>query len=308
MQNGDVGSGPLAGPQLRIRLFGTTEVVTRRGVRATGFGGVKPRQVLEVLATTPGQPVAKEKLADVIWEGVPPRSYMATLESYVSLLRRGLEEARGQHSAIRTTTAGYVLDMGKATVDLDETCRLIDLARRSSGSAAISLVGSALDLAHGELLASAPYSRWAGEQRATLNTELATACDHAAEVALDHGDHAEAIRLSREATLRDPLVEHAWQTLIRTYAAQGRFCEGLTAYQTLRGVLSAELGVEPAPTTRRLYQELLSALDAESDDYRTELSTLMVLLRQALEGVPGLTVPASDESLSGIAVRVLATA
>src|SRR3954465_7580885 len=74
-----------------IRLLGSTEAyVGGRRVAGRDFGGAKVRQVLEILALTPGRPVAKDQLAELLWEGAPPPSWLATLEAYVSQLRRAL--------------------------------------------------------------------------------------------------------------------------------------------------------------------------------------------------------------------------
>ena len=74
-----------------IKLFGPT-VISGAGSRLVGsdLGGSKPRQLLEMLALDLGAPVAKDLLAERLWDGRPPASYIATVESYVCSLRRRL--------------------------------------------------------------------------------------------------------------------------------------------------------------------------------------------------------------------------
>ena len=48
------------------------------------LGGVKPRQILAILALAAGRPVSKEHLADLLWDGEPPKGYRGTLESYAA--------------------------------------------------------------------------------------------------------------------------------------------------------------------------------------------------------------------------------
>ena len=67
---------------MQINIFGPTTAVTSNGViTSSGLGGVKPRQVLEILALSAGSPVSKDLLADLLWAGHPPRSHLGTLES-----------------------------------------------------------------------------------------------------------------------------------------------------------------------------------------------------------------------------------
>src|SRR5215217_5855697 len=98
--------GPVEGLRvlsaIRVELFGATAVVLPDGSRVTDLGGIKPRQVLEMLALSVGAPVSKDRLVEQLWGGNPPRTFMATLESYISLLRRRLGVGRGRGSALAT--------------------------------------------------------------------------------------------------------------------------------------------------------------------------------------------------------------
>ena len=55
---------------IEIKLFGTTVVDDGTSqVAGTALGGVKPRQLLEMLATDLGNPLSKDLLAERLWEG-----------------------------------------------------------------------------------------------------------------------------------------------------------------------------------------------------------------------------------------------
>src|SRR4051794_29501900 len=87
-------------PMMYVKLFGSPTVVTDHGsVSVTDLGGVKPRQILEILALSAGSPVPKDRLAELLWDGQPPKSYVATLEGYVCVLRRRLGQGRGRRAA-----------------------------------------------------------------------------------------------------------------------------------------------------------------------------------------------------------------
>lgn len=292
--------------KVRVQLLGTTTVTTSTGGRVTKFGGVKPRQLLGLLAVEPGRVMAKDKLADQIWDGAPPRAWQGTLESYVCVLRRAMGSA-GRDSVLRTTNTGYQLDPDRVVVDVVELRRLLKrAAAATSTTQRIGLAELAVDLAaHGELLASEDYAPWAVEHRGLLTRDLVHACVSAADVAHQSGAHAAAIRLARTSVARDRLAEPGWQVLMAALAAQDRHGEALRAYAQLREVLADELGIEPSAGCRGVYLNVLRSRPASRSD-RGELSTLMHLLRQTLEGVPGLVVPSEDGALSQVAVRVLA--
>src|SRR5262249_13322969 len=55
----------------------------------------------------------------------------------------------------------------------------------------------------------------------------------------------------------DPLREETHRILIRLYAQQGRLGDAARQYQACVSVLRAELGVEPAEETRRVYREIV---------------------------------------------------
>jgi DNA-binding SARP family transcriptional activator len=294
---------------LEIKLFGAMSVTTPNGtVTASELGGVKPRQILEILAISPGIPVPKHQLADLLWDGCPPRSYVSTLESYLCALRRKLGLERGRVSAIRTTNHGYVLDPAAATTDLHEFRALLQAAESADPRSALGLLESAVDLATWELLAGEPYARWASQERAVAQSELVGAATLAARHATSLGEPAVAVRMARMAVSVDVLAEEAWRLLMRAFWLSGRRSEALRAYSELRNTLGDELGADPAVETQALYLEILRDEPVPSSgpqsSGRDEVLMLMTLLRQAVESVPGLQVPRTDRALAEIAASL----
>ncbi|NUR08439.1 MAG: hypothetical protein HOQ22_18275 [Nocardioidaceae bacterium] len=294
---------------IRINLCGKTQVVTEDGVALEKLGGVKPRQVLEMLALSVGRPLSKDRLAQLLWDEEPPPSYVGTLESYVCVLRRILG-SKGRDSVIQTTTTGYLLRRDRVVVDIDMARRLLTRARTARAAEAERLVDSALAMLDGDLLASEPNAAWAHAQRTVHERETVDLLTDVAAHALGLGEPALALRLAAAVTRRDRLAERAWQIQLQALTDQRRYGEALAGYASLRETLRDELGTEPTAETRRLYEEVLSRSrhqDAEGSS-RAELATLVRLLRQALESTPGIRVPDRDEPLTALAVRVLQTA
>ena len=291
---------------MRVSLFGPTTVELADGTVVTDLGGIKPRQVLEMLALSVGTPVSKERLADQLWNGEPPRSYIGTLESYMSLIRRRLNVARGRGSAIATTSAGYVLDPLQVEVDVDQFRRLVQPTARTAPSTLLARTQEATQLVTGDLVAGEAYADWAVTERTLFSSEFVLACQRGAETALDLGQPDAAVELARRAIRCDPVNETSWQLLIRGLGAAGARNEALRAYLDFRRILVDELGSEPGPATRALYLELLQddADSAATQATPSEVKVLLRLLRNALETIPGVDLPRSDNSLGEIAALV----
>jgi DNA-binding SARP family transcriptional activator len=266
-----------------IKLFGPT-VISGAGSRlvASDLGGSKPRQLLEMLALDLGTPIAKDLLAERLWDGRPPASYIATVESYVCSLRRRLGLVGGRRGPLATTHHGYLLDPEHVRVDITAVRDLL-----AGGVADVTL---ALDMMAGELLADEPYAPWASEARESFSELLAEGCTRGAHEANERRESALAVRLAREATKRTYCAEPPVRELMRGLDANGERPQALQAYQTLREAMLDELGLEPGSDTQELYLSILRGDPADQDRQsdRDEVRTLLELLRRALEGDSGM--------------------
>ena len=77
--------------RLVIRIFGALEIVD--GERVLGprdLGGVRPKQLLEILLAARGHLVPVDRIADLIWDNQPPNDIAASIQTFVSVLRRRL--------------------------------------------------------------------------------------------------------------------------------------------------------------------------------------------------------------------------
>lgn len=298
---------------MHIYILGPTKVVTPGGVLgASGLGGVKPRQILEILAISAGTPVSKDLLADLLWEGCPPRGYLGTLESYVCVLRRCLGREGGRGAGVMTVPQGYLLDPEKHSVDLATFRALAHGVRAEAPDpvADLARLEQALDLVHGDLLSDETYAAWAIEERSRFHAELVTAASTAAAQALALGRADDACHWADTALAHDRFAEHAWRTLMRAMAATGRRAEALRAYSEVRNVLADELGTDPSRETTELYLELLQG-DAPGSagpagSARAEIQLLLRLLRQAVSSVAEVEVPRGDRALMQVAADLLA--
>jgi len=251
---------PATSAELRImyeiQLFGRLEVRTR-GVRLAGrdFGGVKPRHILALLALRGA--LRPAELAELLWDGRPPANHVATVQSYVSLLRRRLDpSALPRDSVIATGNGGYALVAERVRVDVARFDELVTVANGRTAGRALPPLTAAAHLADRPLLADERCT-WADAARAGYRARLLETLLAAAGYAVTAGRAREALALADRAVELDPLAECGWRTTMAAHRALGDRVAALRAYDRCRRELARGLGVEPSASTRALFLELL---------------------------------------------------
>jgi DNA-binding SARP family transcriptional activator/pimeloyl-ACP methyl ester carboxylesterase len=240
---------------IEARMFGPLAVRLNGGwLGPRDFGGAKPKQLLEILLLERGRAVAKDDLADRLWGAQLPDHVDASVETYVSVVRRRLGDAR---RLITTEPGGYCLSAQSVSVDLGEFDRLVQWAaavepveRRVKLEAAIALAG-------GEVLADEPYAEWALPVRAQYRERRLQAVVELAECCLALGDPRAAVEHAQESVATDPLLERAYRVLIVGHYVLGDQAEALRAYARCREALAHELGVVPLPETLSLHTAIV---------------------------------------------------
>lgn len=243
-----------------IHVFGMTSVRSpERMLQLTDLPGGKPRQVLEIVALARGAVVSKPVLADLLWAGHPPPRAIATLETYVAVLRRCLQPGTaGRDTIVGTIAGGYRLDPLRVRLDLDDFDELAAAAHRAAPVDAVTLWQRAADLAQRVVLEHEPHAEWAHATRVDYVRQSLQAAVRGAEAALDAGLLDDAIALARRATRQDPLAEDGWQALIEAQGRAGRPAEAARAAATCLEALARHLGVYPSPRTHRLLRTALT--------------------------------------------------
>ncbi|MGW7094377.1 BTAD domain-containing putative transcriptional regulator [Streptomyces sp. NPDC054874] len=226
------------------------------------LGSVKHRCVLAVLVHARGEPVAVDTLMERVWGDEPPPKGPATLQTYLSKLRRHLRDAVGplvrlDHMPPRL----YRLRMSDQN-DLD----LVRFQRFRAEAAvaaeqgrtdwAIGLLRTAESMWRGE-----PLTESSGEWAASVRTRLMEDHRHVREerirLELELGRHADLIGELRELATESPLAEGVVGSLMLALHRSGRHSEALELYRRTHARLREGLGMEPGPDLRALHQRIL---------------------------------------------------
>ncbi len=192
-----------------------------RDGEAVPLGPRLQRTLLAILVMEAGHVVPVDRLIDLLWGEEPPGAAIASLQAYISQLRRVLEperSARAPSQVLVTQDPGYVLRVADDQVD---ALLFQVLARKAHNdlaggrpAAAAARLEDAFALWHGDPLAEFADEPWAVPAVA----RLAEAHDLAAEDRIDAwlalGRHAEAATELEAMVQARPLRERRWAQLI----------------------------------------------------------------------------------------------
>ena len=249
---------------MRFRILGPLEVNT--GAGWTSISAPKWRSLLAYLLLSAGQPVSTDGLIDAVWGGSPPARATNLISIYVLRLRRLIGDTEGR--VIRTRAPGYQLQLGPDDLDSQHFGILMSQGRQALTAGqpdrAATLLAEALALWRGNALADVPASGFIEAEADRLNEVRLAALELRIEADMACGRHAMVIPDIKRLLADQPLKEGLWLLLMRALEGAGRRAEALTAYEQARTVISDELGVDPGPELRRLFQHLLSADSAEA--------------------------------------------
>jgi DNA-binding SARP family transcriptional activator len=259
----EVQSGGLA---LRIRLFGGLAI--EDGARTLGpkdLGGLRPKQVLEILLAARGHRVPTERLAEMLWGDEPPGNAAASIQTFVSVLRRALFTDRDTARRLVVTEAfAYRFATELIEFDLDAFDRLVARAKDEPPWVARRTLENALCLARGDVLEDEPYSDWADELRRDYQLRTLRAHLDGATIALGERDYSAALVHAEAAAAIDRFSDGSVRTAMLALYAEGRQHDALARYRTFRGALDDELGLTPSEAARSLEAAILRDEDPHS--------------------------------------------
>lgn len=267
----------------RIELDGlAVEIPTRKAVA-----------LLAYLAVT-GQPQSRERLAALFWPESDTEHARGALRAALAALRRNLgddwittegdvlsvrlggkdQEAgvRGQRITPVSQSAGSrrASEEGAGRMKLD-VARFRDQLAAVGGHAHATntacpacqvRLAAAADLYRGDFLAgftlpdSRDFEEWLFFEAEGLRRDLADVLQRLAASHAAGGELELAIAAARRWLGLDTLHEPAHRALMRLYALADQRAAGLRQYEECARVLAAEVGGQPGPETRALYDEI----------------------------------------------------
>jgi DNA-binding SARP family transcriptional activator/WD40 repeat protein len=257
---------------MRFLVLGPLEVAEEGG-DPLRIAGSKERKILACLIARAGRIVPTDALIDELWGEDPPRTAERTLGSYVSRLRRALEEGHspdGTPDIIRSRGDGYALTTDGHEIDAvrfeqlaDEGHRLVSAGRPDEAD---RMLEEALGLWRGDAYQEYRYTGFGGSEGERLEELRRSALEDRVDARLAGGDPGSLVADLEGMVREEPLRERRWGQLMLVLYRAGRQAEALQAFTRARAVLVDELGIEPGPDLQRLQAAILAhdpALDRQ---------------------------------------------
>jgi DNA-binding SARP family transcriptional activator len=245
--------------QARVQLCGrfAVELCGRRVDQ--DLPGRQGRLLFAYLVLSRPHPVSRDTLIDALWGESPPGSAGAALTVLVSKLRAavGADVVQGRSAlwvALPEPSHVDVDDALAAVHEAESRVALGDWERAWPAALSAQLVGKRQFLPEAD-------TPWADAWRRRLADVHVRAleCYVAACLGLGGTELPSAERAAQRLVEVAPLRESSQLLLMQVLATRGNVAEALRAYERLRGVLRDELGVDPSPAVREVYQQLLGS-------------------------------------------------
>ncbi|HSM55035.1 MAG TPA: tetratricopeptide repeat protein [Candidatus Sulfomarinibacteraceae bacterium] len=231
--------------QLHLSLLGPPQIELNG--KPLRLPSRKAQALLFYLAVT-GRAHPRERLAGLLWGGLPQEKAQRNLRVALSKLRRDLD-------------AYLLADRQSLAFNFDCPHRL-DVAQFQAACQEQQRRAAALyrgDFLEGFQVRNAPeFEEWVWLTRERLQQDLLQTLRALAAEAAEHADYATAIGDLRRILHIDPWREEAHRELMRLLALNGQRGQALAQFEQCRRILEEEFNVEPGPRTLALHKQIQS--------------------------------------------------
>jgi len=211
----------------------------------------KAQALLAYLAMAPGRRHSRDKLATLLWPATGDEHARQSLRQALVTLRRAL----GAHAILVADHRDVTLEGACLDIDVVRFEALMTESSVAAREAAAKLYQG--DLLEGIRVKEPPFEAWLQGERQRLRELAQQALLELLPHQLGSAPAGPAIRTALRLLALDPAQEAVHRDLMRLFERQGRRGDALRQYRLCVDALQRELGVEPQPETRRLYQEIV---------------------------------------------------
>ena len=243
----------LSPPEIQVCLLGPPRVEWHN--KPLAIPRSQARALLYRLATEP-RPIPRETLCFLFWPDTSEHTARSNLSRLVSILHHALplpealvteqDQIGLNHQHVQSDAALFrqLRDHWKTTGDIAFLRQAADLFREPF-LAGFSLPGSR------------EFDTWATLERESWNRAILEVLATLVEDQATKREIASAIGYAQRYLAIDSLSEEVHRRLIEFYALAGDRAAALRQYEQCLTVLERELGVDPLPVTRAIYQAVL---------------------------------------------------
>jgi DNA-binding SARP family transcriptional activator len=234
---------------LRVRLLGTVDLQLGNQPLPS-LDSARAESLLAYLLLHRDAPQPRQRLAFLLWPGSSEGQAQTNLRKVLHTLRRALPDA------------DRLIEIGPRTLRWRSDAPLWLDVEQFEQAVAGGRPAEAVGLYAGDLL-EGRYDDWLAAERERLAGLHADALQRLARQHEQENRWPDAIRCVERLVARDPLREDYHRLLIRLCQASGDRARAVRAYHVCATTLEDELGIEPAPETRVLYESLVAGGQAD---------------------------------------------
>ncbi len=248
---------------LTLRTFGFVEIFRdeSKPFAPDAWTTKRARDIFIYIATSKHRRVDKDILIDAFWLEDDLKTIEKNFHPTISHIRKALNSRQSfKQNFLVFRDGAYQLNPElDYSIDTEEFENAIAEAEKAKKEKHTGNFKANLEKAHalyrGEYMAGV-YDDWAEERRPFYAEQFARVLNALAKIAVGEKKWSNALKLSSEILEINPYREDAHRLLMKVFAAQGKRSAVVEQFETLQTLLKSELGVTPAPETRKLLQEL----------------------------------------------------
>ena len=233
--------------RFEVRVLGPVEVAWDG--HPIDIGGVKARALVARLLVDRQIIVSVDRLVDSLWSDNDGPGAEIALRSTISRLRKRLRLAGAPEDVILTRAPGYMLAVPADVTDIFRFERVVAQGRREltlrHPSECVRLLTEAEAHWRGPAYSEVRDEPYARAEARRLEELLLASREARIDAELTLGRHEVAIGELEALTSTNPMRERLWSQRMLALYRSGRQAEALRVFQDLRGILVAELGIEP---------------------------------------------------------------
>src|SRR6266850_141448 len=249
---------------LTINMLGPVEIVRdiARPFAADAWTTRRARDILCFIASRSHHRTPKDTIIDTFWRETDLKAVAKNFHPTMSHIRKALNSNQPLKQNFLVYRDGdYQLNPEFSyRIDTEEFDRLItdgEAGRRERNfERCIGCYERAVALYRGEFMQGS-YEPWVDEQRSYYHEQYLRMLESLAAVAEKKQEWLHAMDLAQRILHEDPFREDIHCMVMRAQAAVGNRVAVKEQYETLRGLLQKELGVEPAMQTQKAYRDLV---------------------------------------------------
>jgi len=197
----------------------------------------------------------KEQIGVIFWPDHSPHKLNGIFRSTMYRLRRALFPESvvyqdGNYSFNRQLN--YWFDVA----EFEELLTRAEALDEADKEARMALLSQAVELYRGDYVEGF-FSDWCLVRRENLRVKYISALTTLGDLCLEAQEHATALECYNRILVNDPYQETVYRKTIRCYALMGDRAAAVRKYQECEAVLREELGLDPMPETKELYQQII---------------------------------------------------